>query len=62
MSAFTAAWEYALIERVEPPAKTAGGLFLPVNQDDPKYVVRVVSVGPGVVGESGVLAPSLVSE
>lgn len=94
-----AEWQYMLVERMEPPTKTSGGLFLPSNEQvrpvdappirpstsslinfpsphklnrmiepthhhhhddrdqDPLYVVRVVSFGEGIVGESGVLAP-----
>lgn len=50
-------WQYMLVERMEPPTQTTGGLFLPSNEQDPLYVVRVCSFGEGQVGESGVLAP-----
>lgn len=53
-------WEYVMVERMEKPSQTQGGLFLPSSEKDPYYVVRVVSVGTGVVGESGVTAPTLV--
>jgi co-chaperonin GroES (HSP10) len=55
------AWEFVLVERMEPPMQTAGGLFLPSSEKEPLYVVRVVSLGDGVVGESGMLAPTEVS-
>ena len=57
-----AEWQYMLVERMEPPTQTAGGLFLPSDEKDPLYVVRVVSFGAGQVGESGVLAPLQVRE
>jgi co-chaperonin GroES (HSP10) len=49
-------WEYVLVERMEKPSQTTGGLFLPSNEKDPYYIVRIVSLGTGVVGESGVTA------
>jgi co-chaperonin GroES (HSP10) len=49
------------VERLEPPQQTAGGLFLPSSDKEPLHVVRVASLGNGVVGESGVTAPNEVS-
>lgn len=36
------AWEYVLVERMEKPTQTSGGLFLPANDKDPLYIVRIV--------------------
>jgi len=50
-----AEWQYLLVERLEPPTQTQGGLFLPSTDQDPLHMVRIVSIGSGLVGESGVL-------
>jgi len=50
-----AEWQYLLVERLEAPTETQGGLFLPSTDQDPLHMVRIVSIGSGLVGESGML-------
>jgi chaperonin GroES len=42
-----------LIRRVEPEAKTAGGIFIPDTAQEKPMEGEVVSVGPGVRDEAG---------
>ncbi len=42
-----AEWQYLLVERMEAPTQTQGGLFLPSTDQDPLHMVRVVSIGSG---------------
>jgi chaperonin GroES len=46
-----------LIRRVEPEAKTAGGIFIPDNVQEKPMEGEVVSCGPGSRGEDGKLVP-----
>ena len=46
-----------LIRRVEPEAKTAGGIFIPDTAQGKPMEGEVVGVGPGVRDESGKLWP-----
>ncbi len=44
-----------LIRRVEPDAKTAGGIIIPDTAQEKPMEGEVVAVGPGARDESGVL-------
>ena len=46
-----------LIRRVEPEAKTAGGIFIPDTAQEKPMEGEVVSVGPGVRDETGKRQP-----
>ena len=46
-----------LIRRVEPEAKTAGGIFIPDTAQEKPTEGEVVAVGPGVRDEHGKLHP-----
>lgn len=46
------------VERLPEPVQTTGGLFLPGQENPRRHICRVVSVGPGVEGESGAIATS----
>jgi len=46
-----------LICRVEPEAKTAGGLFIPDTAQEKPMEGEVVAVGPGVRDKDGKLHP-----
>ena len=46
-----------LIRRVEPEAKTAGGIFIPDTAQEKPMEGEVVAVGPGVRDEAGKLHP-----
>ena len=46
-----------LIRRVEPEAKTAGGIFIPDTAQEKPMEGEVVAVGPGTRDESGKLVP-----
>ena len=46
-----------LIRRVEPEAKTSGGIFIPDTAQEKPIEGEVVAVGPGVRGENGRLHP-----
>jgi chaperonin GroES len=46
-----------LIRRVEPEAKTAGGIFIPDTAQEKPTEGEVVTVGPGVRDEHGKLHP-----
>src|SRR5437879_12453757 len=45
------------IRRVEPEAKTAGGIFIPDTAQEKPTEGEVVAVGPGVRDEEGKLHP-----
>ena len=47
-----------LIRRVEPEAKTAGGIFIPDTAQEKPMEGEVIAVGPGVRDEDGKLHPS----
>ncbi len=46
-----------LIRRVEPEAKTAGGIFIPDTAQEKPMEGEVVAVGPGARDENGRLHP-----
>ena len=46
-----------LIRRVEPKAKTAGGILIPDTAQEKPMEGEVVAVGPGVRSEDGQLHP-----
>src|SRR5438132_12928273 len=46
-----------LIRRVEPEAKTAGGIFIPDTVQEKPMEGEVVAVGPGMRNEAGKLHP-----
>ena len=46
-----------LIRRVEPEAKTAGGIFIPDNFQEKPLQGDVVAVGPGARDKDGALIP-----
>ena len=46
-----------LIRRVEPEAKTAGGIFIPDTAQEKPMEGEVVAVGPGTRDEAGKLHP-----
>jgi chaperonin GroES len=46
-----------LIRRVEPAAKTSGGIFIPDTAQEKPMEGEVVAVGPGTRDESGQLRP-----
>ena len=46
-----------LIRRVEPEAKTAGGILIPDTAQEKPMEGEVVAVGPGVRSEDGTLHP-----
>ena len=46
-----------LIRRVEPEAKTAGGILIPDTAQEKPMEGEVVAVGPGVRSEDGKLHP-----
>ena len=46
-----------LIRRVEPEAKTAGGIFIPDTAQEKPMEGEVIAVGPGVRDEDGKLQP-----
>ena len=46
-----------LIRRVEPEAKTAGGILIPDTVQEKPMEGEVVAVGPGVRSEDGQLHP-----
>jgi len=46
-----------LIRRVEPEAKTSGGIFIPDTAQEKPMEGEVVAVGPGARDESGKLHP-----
>jgi chaperonin GroES len=46
-----------LVRRVEPEAKTSGGIFIPDTAQEKPMEGEVVSVGPGVRDEAGKVHP-----
>jgi len=46
-----------LIRRVEPEAKTAGGIFIPDTAQEKPMEGKVVAVGPGTRDDAGKLQP-----
>ena len=46
-----------LIRRVEPEAKTAGGIFIPDTAQEKPMEGDVIAVGPGARGEDGTVHP-----
>jgi chaperonin GroES len=46
-----------LIRRVDPEAKTTGGIFIPDTAQEKPMEGEVVAVGPGVRNEAGKLHP-----
>ena len=46
-----------LIRRVEPEAKTPGGIFIPDVAQEKPMEGEVVAVGPGARGEDGKIQP-----
>ena len=44
-----------LIRRVEPEAKTAGGIFIPDTAQEKPMEGEIVAVGPGIRDEAGKL-------
>src|SRR5246127_1961856 len=49
-----------LIRRVEPEAKTAGGILIPDTAQEKPMEGEVIAVGPGARGEDGKLHPLVV--
>ena len=47
----------ALVRRVEPETKTAGGIFIPDTAQEKPTEGEVVAVGPGTRDEAGKLYP-----
>mmetsp|Transcript_2321 Transcript_2321/g.3039 ORF Transcript_2321/g.3039 Transcript_2321/m.3039 type:complete len:150 (+) Transcript_2321:2-451(+) len=48
-----ALYDLVYVERISPPEQTSSGLFLPVKEDPPMHLAKVISVGTGLEGESG---------
>ena len=48
-----ALYDLVYVERIAPPETTGGGIFLVAPEDPPMHVAKVISVGPGLEGESG---------
>ena len=46
-----------LLRRVDPEAKTAGGIFIPDTAQEKPMEGEVISCGPGARGEDGKLVP-----
>jgi chaperonin GroES len=46
-----------LIRRVEPEAKSAGGIFIPDTAQEKPMEGEIIAVGPGVRDEAGKLHP-----
>ena len=46
-----------LLRRVDPEAKTAGGIFIPDTAQEKPMEGEVVSCGPGARGEDGKITP-----
>ena len=46
-----------LVRRIEPEAKTAGGIFIPDNVQEKPMQGDVVAVGPGARNKDGALVP-----
>jgi chaperonin GroES len=46
-----------LIRRVDPEAKTAGGIFIPDAVQEKPLEGEVVAIGPGARNKDGVLVP-----
>ena len=46
-----------LVRRVEPEAKTAGGIFIPDIAQEKPMEGEIVAVGPGIRDEHGTLQP-----
>ena len=46
-----------LVRRVEPEAKSAGGIFIPDTAQEKPTEGEVVAVGPGLRNETGTLHP-----
>src|SRR5271163_1968103 len=46
-----------LIRRVEPEAKTAGGIFIPDTAQEKPMEGEIVAVGPGIRNEDGKVHP-----
>ena len=46
-----------LIRRVEPEAKSAGGIFIPDTAQEKPMEGEIIAVGPGVRDEAGTLHP-----
>ena len=46
-----------LIRRIDPEAKTAGGIFIPDAVQEKPLEGEVVAVGPGARNKDGVLVP-----
>lgn len=51
-----------IIQKVEAPSKTAGGILLPDSKDKDTQVGRVVAAGPGAMFENGRTRETLVRE
>jgi chaperonin GroES len=50
-------WDRVLIRRVEPEAKTAGGIFIPDTAQEKPMEGEVIAVGPGARGDDGKVHP-----
>jgi co-chaperonin GroES (HSP10) len=50
-----ALYDLVYVERIKPPETSAGGLFLVAPEDPPMHLAKVVSVGTGGQGNSGLV-------
>ena len=50
-----ALYDLVYVERIKPPETSAGGLFLVAPEDPPMHLAKVVSVGAGGQGNSGLV-------
>ena len=50
-----ALYDLVYVERIKPPETSAGGLFLVAPEDPPMHLAKVVSVGAGGQGKSGLV-------
>ena len=55
--AFRPLHDRVLLRRVDPEAKTKGGIIIPDNAKEKPQEGEVVAVGPGARDESGALTP-----
>jgi len=46
-----------LLRRVEPEAKTAGGIFIPDTAQEKPVEGEIIAVGPGTLDDAGKLHP-----
>ncbi|CAG9314351.1 unnamed protein product [Blepharisma stoltei] len=51
-----------LIQKLEAPKKTAGGIFLPDTKEQDLVMGKVLAIGPGIKNVDGQLRQCLVNE